>query len=79
MYHNGNRIGSAWADASPTNGEFETYSLQSTLNLLTGDQIWMQITRLDTGVTLFDNFNCHTHFTGLLLEEDISQIQVMMG
>ena len=38
-----------------------------------GDKIWLQIFTRTTAEVLFDNIDHYTHFTGWLLEEDISQ------
>ena len=47
-------------------------TLQSTLNLKKGDQLWMQIIYYGSSSSfLFDNGNHHTHFTGFMLEEEI--------
>ena len=50
-------------------------TLQSTLNLKSGDQVWMEIFDQSTGriwAYLADNsYNHYTHFTGFMLEEDI--------
>jgi hypothetical protein len=73
LYLNGNLIGSS--SVHENNGPVSQDSpltLQSTLNLKTGDQLWMQI--LHTGPSyLFDNDVYHfTHFTGEMLEEEIA-------
>lgn len=74
FYLNGFRIGSCWADEISTGSQDETYSLQSTLNLLAGDQVWLEIDFESTGVYLNDNLGAHyTHFTGWLLQENIFQ------
>jgi hypothetical protein len=52
-------------------GQWSPLTLQSTLNLKTGDQVWVQIYGMSPGVYLFDNVNPFTHFTGFMLEEEI--------
>ncbi len=47
-------------------------TLQSTLSLAAGDQVWMQIQSLTAGVTLYDDINHLTHFNGCLQEQDFS-------
>ncbi len=55
------------------NNEYETYSLQLTLNLQAGDLISVQITSIITGVVLQDNILHFTHFNGWLMQEELSQ------
>ena len=72
LYLNGNRIG--WAEveeANTSDGQFSPLTLQSTIKLKAGDQIWLQIVSVSEGVVLFDRRNPYTHFTGWMLEEDI--------
>ena len=69
MYLNGNLIGSGLADEVNTS-EYETLSFQSTLSLRKGDQLWLQIVDITTGTDLVGGAN--THFSGLLLDENIS-------
>ncbi len=70
---NGNQIGSS--RVYENNGPVSQYSpltLQSTLNLKTGDQLWMQISYYGSSSYLYDDGNHYTHFTGFLLEEEIA-------
>ncbi|EFX66774.1 neurexin IV [Daphnia pulex] len=93
LYLNGNLIGRGFVeDQNTVAGQFTPVTLHSTLNLLPGDQIWLQMDSLlppligdgtvarrkkrmlpTKGVILFDDYRHFTHFTGLMLEEDISQ------
>ena len=74
MYLNGNFVGSGYADEISTESQYETLSLQSTVSLLTGDQIWLQVTDMSAGAYLCDSSSSHyNHFSGWLLEEIISQ------
>jgi hypothetical protein len=94
LFLNGNLIGRGFVEDEDTvAGQFSPIVLQSTLNLLPGDQIWLQMDSLlpplnGDGITtvrrkkrmlptkevvLFDDYRHFTHFTGLMLEEDISQ------
>ena len=74
LFKNGAGIGSAHGDEiSTVDYQFENFSIQSTLDLKAGDEIWLQITVMPSGVYLTDDGNHFTHFTGWLLEEDISQ------
>jgi hypothetical protein len=79
LYLNGNLIGSS--NVNERNGPVDQYSpltLQSTVNLKKGDQVWVKIGYFsfirDLGSTsyLFDYREYHvTHFTGFMLEEEI--------
>ena len=69
---NGDRIGSGWVEETNTvANQLLPLTLQSTLNLIKGDQVWMEIVQISSGAFLLDNFNTHTHFTGFMLQEDI--------
>ena len=70
LYLNGNEIVVSWNDeANTVVGQEVPISLQSTLNLQKGDQVWLQITAISTGVILFKV----PAFTGWLLQENITQ------
>ncbi|EFX82610.1 C1qdc1 protein [Daphnia pulex] len=70
---NGNRIGTSFV--TQYNDPVDQYSpltLQSTLNLKKGDQLWVQIVSSSVSSSyLYDNSDHMTHFTGFLLEEEI--------
>jgi hypothetical protein len=71
LYFNGKRIGAS--NVQENNGPVDQYSqitVQSTLNLKTGDQLWVQIDG-NSSSYLLDNGNHLTHFTGFMLEEEI--------
>jgi hypothetical protein len=73
LYLNGNYIGWGFVKEynSQTNQE-TSLTLQSTLSLRKGDEIWLQIKFISTGANLYDNPNDNwTHFTGYILEEEI--------
>ncbi len=74
LYLNGNRIGSN--DVTEYNGpvdQFSPLTLQSTLNLKNGDQVWVQIDYFDDSSSyLYDSSSHLTHFTGFMLEEEIA-------
>jgi len=74
MLLNGNLIGSA-QDNEANLVKFEKVlspiTLQSTLHLQKGDQLWLQIGDGSTDAVLFDSINHSTHFTGFLIEEEI--------
>ncbi len=62
-----------FGNADKTNisgGESEPIVVQSTFHLKAGDQVWTAITRVSSGASLQQYY---TDFTGLSLEEDISQ------
>lgn len=66
---NGDVIARSEGDSKQDKGESATYSIQSTLPLNVGDQIWLEMNGDDA--YLFDDSEHFTQFTGFLLEEDI--------
>jgi hypothetical protein len=73
LYFNGNRIGSSHVEEKkgPV-AQFSPLTLQSTLKLKTGDQLWMQISYSGNSSShLYDSGYHYTHFTGFMLEEEI--------
>jgi hypothetical protein len=68
---NGNRIGSSNVDENSPVYQYSPLTLQSTLNLKKGDQVWVTIWYDGTSSYLWDSGNHHTHFTGFMLEEEI--------
>ncbi len=70
LYVNGNEIGVALSDEVGTVEQFGTYDMESTLNLKSGDQVWMAIKYKSLFTYIFDNFQHHNHFTGWLLQQD---------
>jgi hypothetical protein len=77
LYLNGNLIGSSnvYEDNGPV-WQNSPLTLQSTLKLETGDQVWVQIwysdwIGLDSDSFLIDSSAHMTHFTGFMLEEEI--------
>ena len=71
LYLNRNYIGLGYVQEENTAGQYSPLTLQSTLNLKSGDQVWMEIYLQESGAALFDNSNHYTHFTGFMLEEEI--------
>ncbi len=71
FYLNGVKIGTGYVAEANTPGQSSPLTLQSTLNLKKGDQVWITINWQTTGANLYDNSNHHTHFTGFMLEEEI--------
>ncbi len=74
LFLNGNRIGSSLVQEYynfPV-AQLSPLPLQSTLNLKTGDQLWVEI-EYSPGSTshLYDSSSHMTHFTGFMLEEEI--------
>ncbi|XP_046456719.1 uncharacterized protein LOC124203884 isoform X2 [Daphnia pulex] len=74
LYLNGNRIGSSEVDEynAPVYQQ-SPLTLQSTLNLKIGDQLWVELVYTDGSSSyLYDNNLYHyTHFTGFMLDEEI--------
>ena len=70
LVKNDSRIANAQSDTSSPGGQYETFSLQSTLQLQVGEQIWVEIGGISAGARLHGD--SYTHFTGWLLQEDVS-------
>ncbi len=70
---NGGRIGEGRVDEANTiAGQHSSLTLQSTLNLKSGDQVWLAIRYQSSGAYLYDDSPYHfTHFTGFMLQEEI--------
>ena len=59
-------------EANTVTGQLSPMILQSTLNLKSGDQVWLEIVYQSTGTYLHDySSDHHTHFTGFMLQEEI--------
>jgi hypothetical protein len=72
LYLNGGLIGSGRVEETNTVAyQNSPLTLQSTLNLKKGDQVWVAIWAFSSGASLYDDYNHFTHFTGFLLEEEI--------
>ncbi len=72
LYLNGAIIGLGHVEEANTVADQSSpLTVQSTLKLKKGDQVWMEIWDLSEGVYLFDSGNHYNHFTGFMLEEDI--------
>lgn len=70
LYKNSEYVGFCLSDEiSNTGSQYETFSLESTLDLRKGDTISLMITEPRPGVYLRGDGSFH--FTGWLLEEDI--------
>jgi hypothetical protein len=72
LYLNGGIIGLGYVEeANTVADQLSPLTLQSTLNLKKGDQIWLQIFIRSSGVNLYDSSAHRTHFTGFMLQEEI--------
>jgi hypothetical protein len=73
LYLNGYSIGrSNVYEANTPVDQLSPLTLQSTLNLKTGDQVWVQISYSGGSSSYLSDSSSHfTHFTGFLLEEEI--------
>jgi hypothetical protein len=74
FYLNGNSIGESFvAEYKGPVDQLSPVTLQSTLNLKTGDRVWVQIGYYpdSTSTYLHDDSRHFTHFTGFMLEEEI--------
>jgi hypothetical protein len=69
LYLNKVKIGSSFIqEANTVDDQRDTLTFQSTLNLKSNDQVWVEVW---TTMFLHDNDNHYTHFTGFILEEEI--------
>jgi hypothetical protein len=74
LFLNGVKMGSALVDeANTVSYQNSPLTIQSTLELNAGDQVWTEITTASTGMYLHDSTNHYTHFNGWMLDEDFSQ------
>ena len=73
LHLNGGLIGDVVVYEQNTPGQQSPLTLQSTLNLKSGDQVWLQLDVIfSSDAYLYDNGNAHyTHFTGFMLQEEI--------
>ena len=72
LYLNGVKIGEGHVDEANTiETQHSPLTLQSTLNLNIGDQIWVQIDGRSSGAYLIESDSNWTHFTGSMLDEEI--------
>ena len=72
IYLNVDQIGRSLVDEANTKkGHNIPLTLQLTLNLKKGDQVWLKIDAMSSGAYLVDDIDHYTHFTGWMLEEDI--------
>ena len=73
LYLNGGFIGTARTEDTNTyNNQWSPLSsLQSILNVNSGDQVWLEITDISPGAYLVDSPWDTTHFTGFMLQEEI--------
>ncbi len=73
LYLNGGEIGLGDVEeANTVANQNNQVTVQSTLNMKKGDQVWVQIEYTLAGEFLFDDINHRTHFTGFMLEEEIA-------
>ncbi len=68
---NGVQIGRAQCN-SKDGGEWETLTLQSTIELKAGDSVWLQIVHLQASYLQDNSDYQFTHFSGWMLQEDLS-------
>jgi hypothetical protein len=72
LFLNGVLIGLGSLDEGNTvTSQNSPFTFQSTLNLKSGDQVWVGITGMTSGSYLYDDGNHYTHFTGFMLEEEV--------
>jgi hypothetical protein len=75
LYLNGNKIVSSYVlERNTPVDQLSPFTLQSTLKLKTGDQLWVQIDYTSgSSSSLYDDGWHNTHFTGFMLEEQIGE------
>ncbi|XP_046458979.1 complement C1q tumor necrosis factor-related protein 2-like [Daphnia pulex] len=75
LYFNGNRIGSSYVDhQNKSVNQWSPVTLQSTLNLKKGDQVWVTINHYGSPSYLHEDdhrYTRYTHFMGWMSEEEI--------
>ena len=73
LYLNGGLIGLGKVEETPNTvvSQNSPLTLQSTLNLKSGDQVWVTIWSFTQGAYLYDDVNHYNHFTGFILKEEI--------
>jgi hypothetical protein len=76
LFLNGDRIGTGrvedYSPGSNTAGyQWSPLTLQSTMNLKSGDRVWLVIEVISYGAYLLDSGAQYTHFTGFMLQEEI--------
>ncbi len=69
---NGVQIGRAECASRTGGGDWETLTIQSTIELKMGDLVWLQIVHLQGAHLQDDSAGHFTHFSGWLLQEDLS-------
>ncbi len=69
---NGVQIGRAQCNSRSGGGEWETLTLQSTIELKMGDLVWLQIVNIHSAFLQDESAGQFTHFSGWLLQEDLS-------
>ncbi len=69
---NGGLIGTGYVrEENTASSQDSPLTVQSTLNLKKGDQVWVEIWLQRGTVSLVDSSAHFTHFTGFMLEEEI--------
>jgi hypothetical protein len=72
LYLNGGKIGSGWVEESNTvTTQNHQLTVQSTMNLKSGDQVWVAIWSISPVAYLYENGDHLNQFTGFMLEEEI--------
>jgi hypothetical protein len=72
IHLNGVRIALGYVDERNTVADqLSPLTVQSTLNLKSGDQVWVAMVYWSAGAYLYDYSDHWTHFTGFMLEEEI--------
>jgi hypothetical protein len=66
------QIGKAESFSTTGGSDFETLTLQSTIELKAGDSVWLQIVSQKSALLQDNPLDQFTHFSGWMLQEDLS-------
>ena len=72
QYLNGGRIGTGYvSEANTIDNQWSPLTLQSTLKLGKGDQVWLAIFGMSANTYLMDGGGHYNHFNGFIMQEEI--------
>ena len=79
LYFNGGRIGAGYVEEANTiANQNDQLTLQSTLNLEKGDQVWVVIDSISSGVSLFDSGAHYRPFYRFFVEGENCCVNLMI-
>lgn len=72
LYLNGGLIGTGYvSEANTIDNQWSPLTLQSTLKLGKGDQVWLAIFGMSANTYLMDGGGHYNHFNGFIMQEEI--------